>query len=354
MRKKINALLCGIMAIGFATMTVGCASAPTGATTEKPKAAAIAEKDMKTSAWDENSSSSVRVKWNGYAFNEIKLPNGKNIVIDPYYNGVDSKYTLDKTKTAADIVDGADYVLFTHTHFDHSQDFPYILKKYPRVPVVMHERAVTSFSYAQQIAAINYNVQGVSNNDKLEFPDFTLETFLGKHTTRDGEQEDLKANSMYFDKDGKFDPLKYEFFETGNIILNYKITTKEGFTILIWGGQIPSDYRKSNYAGMKPDLMYYQMAANNLGDGTTLNTGNREKPVATMLGDFIASINPKMAVPYHQEKFKMEDLHSIGQQSAERGNLKGTTTGFVTPETHKWYRFTKDASGNVSVTSVNK
>lgn len=85
-----------------------------------------------------------------------------------------------------------------------------------------------------------------------------------------------------------------------------------------------------------------------------MNVGSRENPVATMLGDFIATINPKMAVLYHQEKFKMDDLNSIGAQCAERGNLVGTSTGFVAPETHKWYLFTKDSSGKVSVTSVNK
>lgn len=321
---------------------------------QKTRSSIILDKDMSTSTWDENSTPSVRIKWNGYAFNEIKLPNGKNIVIDPYYYNVNNRYILDKTKTAADIVDGCDYVLFTHTHFDHSGDFPYILKKYPGVPVVMPETAIPSFNYAYEIMSLNYNVQGVFNNDKLEFPDFTLETFLGKHTTRNYETKDPQTIPLYFGKDGKFDSLMFEFFETGNIILNYKITTKEGFTILIWGGQIPSDFRKYNYVGTKPDLMFYQMAANNLGDGTTLNTGNRENPVATMLGDFIASINPKMALPYHQEKFSMDALKYIGEQCAERANLKGTTTGFVAPETHKWYRFSKDVSGNIRVTSVKK
>ncbi|WP_234117353.1 MBL fold metallo-hydrolase [Clostridium hydrogenum] len=321
---------------------------------QKVTASAILEKDMGTSSWDENSMPSVRIKWNGYAFNEIKLPNGKNIVIDPYYHNVDNKYILDKTKTAADIVDGCDYVLFTHTHFDHSRDFPYVLKKYPLVPVVMPESAISSFNYAYGIMSINYNVQGVSNNDKLEFPDFTLETFLGKHTSRKNMFKDPKTIPIYFNKEGQFDPFIFEFFETGTIILNYKITTKEGFTILIWGGQIPSEYRKYNYLGTNPDLMFYQMAANNLGDGTALNIGNRENPVATMLGDFIASVNPKAAVPYHQEKFSMSDLNSIAEQCAERGNLKGTTTSFVSPETHKWYRFTKDSSNNVTVTSVRQ
>lgn len=73
-----------------------------------------------------------------------------------------------------------------------------------------------------------------------------------------------------------------------------------------------------------------------------------------MLGDFIASVNPKAAVPYHQEKFSMSDLNSIAEQCAKRGRLKGTTTSFVSPETHKWYRFAKDSSNNVTVTSIEK
>jgi len=65
---------------------------------QKVTASAILEKDMGTSTWDENSMPSVRIKWNGYAFNEIKLPNGKNIVIDPFYHNVDNKYILDKKR----------------------------------------------------------------------------------------------------------------------------------------------------------------------------------------------------------------------------------------------------------------
>lgn len=50
----------------------------------------------------------------------------------------------------------------------------------------------------------------------------------------------------------------------------------------------------------------------------------------------------------------MSNLNSIAEQCAKRGSLKGTTTVFVSPETHKWYRFAKDSSNNVTVTSIEK
>ena len=55
---------------------------------------------------------------------EIVLPNGKIVLVDPYF--IDCKFE----NFTRDDVTGADYIILTHGHFDHDSDLGYLAKKF--------------------------------------------------------------------------------------------------------------------------------------------------------------------------------------------------------------------------------
>ncbi|WP_051689493.1 MBL fold metallo-hydrolase [Pelobacter seleniigenes] len=289
---------------------------------------------------------SIYYKWNGYAFGEIILPNGKSIIIDPYYKNVSSNeynYTVySDSKTAADpeITKGTDYVIFSHNHFDHTNDFRYLLERNPAAYFIIPAGGVNSFFYNFGVEARNINFQPFENYDYLVFPDFTLETFRASHTKK------IKTSYPADLNDGRSadDPLAYLFWNEGTTeYFNFRITTNDGFVILIVGGQYKLDPRMYNYVGTEPDLMIYQMAAVNIGtDG--IYYGDRSAPLPDLIAGYVASINPRVAIPGHHEKFSVDLMDKFTSDLADL--VPGTN--FPNPETHVWYKLSKRPSGKVS------
>lgn len=293
------------------------------------------EKDLLTTTGN----GELLYRWNGHVFNELVLPNGKVIVTDPYQYGVKNPYVPAPHVQAGDWVRGCDYVLITHIHSDHIRDLPYLLQKYPDCEVVVPALSAIPMLMEYDLHHMKYRFQLVSENDRLEFPDFTLECFLGKHNLNMepkgspfyAENIPYREQPRMQDADGNFCPIKTAASISGTLdMINYRITTKEGYSILIWGGILSSEHRRFHYRGTKPDLMLNQLASANIG-------GDRDHPVVTDMGDFLAEIQPKLIMPEHHEKFTWENLESVGRQVVERVNACGKDVDYFNPIPGKWY-----------------
>lgn len=303
----------------------------------------------------------IRYRWNGCVFNEIILPNGKEIVIDPYWYGVDNQYIADNTVEAGKWVKGADYMIITHTHGDHVADVPSILDWYPMCQVVCPLGGLAEFADQYGLGATRYALNGVVSGDHLEFEDFSLDVFGGRHTFNTKQQviyqqpNTVMESKSYQDSEGNVDAHKMLFSQWGGLhFCNYLITTKpEGFKILIYGGMLNFDPFKYQMVGMKPDLMFYQAANPNLGNpyyGTSRHVNLTPETLKTdELADFVASVEAGMCMPSHQEKFSMDMLNLIGQKCAQRGIEKGIKTQYFIPKSNEWYVFDKDVCKNVTV-----
>ena len=171
---------------------------------------------------------SLRIRWIDYAGYEILLPNNKVIILDPCLN-------LDDDINPEEFyVHGADYVLLSHTHYDHTKDLHTLIHKYdPKI--------ITGAMSAESIArsfSINLDkLYPVYPNEEYRFEDFTLRIYHGKHKFREKTCtiNDTKMFEMFPNdhiKDNLFGNMEY---------LDFLITTSENIRILISGGGIKDD-----------------------------------------------------------------------------------------------------------------
>ncbi len=293
-------------------------------------------------------------RWNSYIFNEFVLPNGKRIVFDPFMYDVKNQYTLHPEVKASDYIEGADYIILTHTHFDHVRDLPDLLEHWPNAFVVVPEEGALSMIYALGLNPSGIRLLPVSDGEKLEFDDFTLDVYRGIHTFPSGLSPNAGKldinNKSYKNEDGTFNSLKFDAATMGGRdMMNYKITTNDGWTITMWAGQMDTETRKYYYRDSKPDFFFYQNAKVNLG-------GDRDNPNTMDLAKMVAMTNPKICMPCHQNDSSWVNILKAHDYTAKDINTLGTgcATQFFSPDPKDWYGFNKNQDGEISAYVIKK
>ena len=119
-------------------------------------------------------SQSIRIRpFNvGGAF-EIVLPNGKVILLDPFFTG----NQFDCGKTREDVT-GADYIILSHTHFDHDLDVGYFVKKFDSKVFC---GAMSAFELVKYHKIPYDNIFPVYPGQTYTLEDFTVSFYQTKH-----------------------------------------------------------------------------------------------------------------------------------------------------------------------------
>ncbi|MBE6123865.1 MAG: MBL fold metallo-hydrolase [Erysipelotrichaceae bacterium] len=299
----------------------------------------------------------VKIRWDGVNFYEFVLPNGKTIVMDPYFddpNDAHNEFKYTPTDLpAGEYVNGADIIVLTHGHFDHTGNLAEVLDKYPNAHIILPEHTIPSVIVSQNIDYNSHYFTEAGPHDRFEFDGVTLETCRSNHNVgRAVNPLAGKTGKLYEDENGNIDFFKIWKMVYERELINVKFTTAEGFTILLWNSQMGPDgrgfeTRRYFYEDAQPDLFMYQVAGASFG-------GNRRNPDCGPMGKFIASVKAKTALPEHQQHFSYDELDRMAEQFAEHCDEAGVETSFLTPESGVWYGYTKDADGNVGVCLVEK
>lgn len=311
--------------------------------------------NMPTKDWDDPDLK-LKVRWSGVNFFEFVLPNGKTIVMDPYFDDPNDKHNEYKW-TPTDLpggewVHGADYVVLTHGHFDHTGELRSVMEKYPAAHVICPEHTLPTIAWREKINIAGHYWSYAGAHDKFELPGFTMETCRSNHNISKYPHADEFDEAKYSNEDGSFNFFKYYQNLYEREIMNMKIVTDEGFSILIWNSEMQSDgvgyeTRPYFYRNVNPDLLMYQVA------GASFDY-DRRNPNCQHMGEWIASIKGKTALPEHQQHFTYSELDAMGDKFAEVCNQRGVGTSFLTPETGIWFGYTKDENGTVRVYRLGK
>ncbi len=260
----------------------------------------------------------IKIRYINYACYEIILPNGKEIVIDPCidYTGKTTEFTRDDFK-------GADYILLSHTHYDHDMDLPYLAKKFNSKVFVGAMSAICELRYSDIIFD---NIYPVYPSEVYELEDFTLEVFRGKHT--------FLGNQNYMsNREGKV--LNEYFPENHNMsdimggieYMDYLITTKENTRIFINGGGPNWMFHNNIFTTMKeknPNIVFRQSSS---------------KYTPEEFAHTVDKFHPQLVFPLHQDGVARKTNFTI-KEYVERVNAElakiGSSTVMFNPTPYKW------------------
>ncbi len=265
----------------------------------------------------------LKFRYINYACYEIVLPNGKVIVIDPCIlmpNVKDPSIWFKKEDFT-----GADYILLSHTHLDHTMEVGYLADKFTSKVIVP---ALSSFSLTESIDLITDQVYPVFPNEKFIFEDFKLEVYRGKHTfSRKGGRMSERISHPINPNGNAAEKLTnlYGSME----YCDYMITTKENVRIFICGGQ-PQWFYFTN-----ADEIVKEKAPN------IIIRQSSSKYTPEEYGRHMASYGAQLILPLHQDGLSRSPIDCTPEYWFERANKElekiGAVTRILNPIPFQWY-----------------
>lgn len=262
----------------------------------------------------------IRLRWINYCCYEIRLPDGKVILLDPCINTNREEI---KDFRSEDFT-GADYILLSHTHYDHTADLEYVAKKFHSKVFV---GAMSAMAEAEASDLDLNQIYPVIPGDVYELPDFTLEVFRGKHTflKKPGNTVEgwLRGEATEF-------PDKHRQANACGSVeyTDYLITTKENVRIFINGGGAYESAYFNALSTMKekaPDIVIRQA------------TSKYSIPeFAKVMNQFHCQV----ILPEHQDNFVKKTgmtCQEWAQALTEELKKLGSHTVVYAPEQYKWF-----------------
>lgn len=261
----------------------------------------------------------LQIRYINYCCYEIILPNGKEIVIDPCID-----FRNESTFKRSDFK-GADYILLSHTHYDHTMDLGYLAQKFNSKVFVGAMSCTSLLDYFD----IDFDhVYPVTPGEVFEMEDFTLQVFRSKHTFMN--QKDNVVSKRIQKPLGEF-PEGHKMADIYGSLeyMDYLITTKENLRIFINGGGPNKFFYHNIEQTMKdhsPNIVFRQ-------------TSSKYTPeeFAHVVGGF----HPQLVLPLHQDGIERKTDMTV-QQWVDRVNAEldrmHSSTKMLNPEKYTWYK----------------
>ena len=260
-------------------------------------------------------SNGFKIRWISCACFEIELPNGRRIMTDPYIT--DSPFsTIDVND-----IEGADYILLSHTHFDHVTDVGKLAEKFDSKVLV---GSLSAYDLASHYDMNPNNIYAVSNGDVFEFDDCKIEVFFGKHINLPfsiNEVGPVMAEDQGYKNMEKVN-------SNGSLeFMNFLITLENNLTIFVWGGKV-TDEQYHRFKLIKPNIALMQIPGNSKDD----------------LSKFIGHINPQIVIPHHHDSLRLPgplgiiDVDQYLSDLTEKMKKDAPNTLLLNSECGQWYQ----------------
>lgn len=269
----------------------------------------------------------LKFRYINYACYEIVLPNGKVIVVDPCIvmkTPMPGETECRKIDFKREDFTGADYIILSHTHPDHTLEVGYLAEKYQSKVIV---GAMSSYALAEAYDINMDQVYPCFPNEKFEMEDFTIEVFRGKHTfTR---KKSTIGDRLQHRQMEEYSEAAHLASIWGSMeYCDYVITTKENLRIFICGGQ-PQWFYFTNVDEIvktkAPNIVLRQSSS---------------KYTPEEFGRHMDHFGPQLVMPLHQDGIerasgmKKEEYFGRANQELER---IGSQTRILDPVPLKWY-----------------
>jgi len=264
----------------------------------------------------------VRLRWLTVAALEIKVGD-TTFVIDPY---VTASTSSDLT---AGVFEGADYILISHTHYDHITDINYLMEKFG-AKVLCGQLSADPLTKWLDCNPID--VYPMTPGLEVDFGAAKVKALYGRHSNLGKPFSAVDAvpiEGTLYEKPGVDLQISRQLRWLGvTEYTNYLITLPNGLRIVFYGGfDLPE--ARIMLRDIRPDILITQFTAYN----------------SHTFSEFVSAIAPKYVIPHHMDYVWPPEQYEArfercGAMLAEK--CPGTT--LITPEQGKWYEFSMGVS----------
>lgn len=261
----------------------------------------------------------------GGAF-EIVLPNGKVILLDPFFTGND----FECGKTREDIT-GADYIILSHTHFDHDIDVGYFVKKFDSKVFC---GAMSAFELVKFHKIPYDNIFPVYPGQTYTLEDFSVSFFQTKHNpsgARTYDPDNPIAAKIGIQGHDACD-------ELGSMeSLDFMITTNNNFRILENSGRIVWKEIFDVCKEKRPNVLLRQAGVRR-GHGD-LFSGEQIPPAE--LAELFTKFGAQVIVPFHHDvmvkRWGLQKTNEYLDKVAAEVHKQDPGAVMLNPVAWQWY-----------------
>lgn len=254
----------------------------------------------------------IRIRWFNDACYEIHLSNGKGILVDPYID--ESKFRT----LSYDDVEKADYILVSHTHFDHVMGLARVSQRF--------DSAIFAGSGAGMELAECYDVPGYrmhlcSPGDVIENDDFTLRCFRGRHTKL-GDFDRPSRWPENIRRDG-LDPKTERLNMLGSYeYMIYLLELPDHTRLLVWGGGATEEAIRQA-RDFHPTVTIAQLP----------------RETTDQIARLYAAIGGQLIFPHHHDFFIEQgaDGMKVIRETVDKTRAMAPQTRVICPEKGRWY-----------------
>jgi L-ascorbate metabolism protein UlaG (beta-lactamase superfamily) len=274
----------------------------------------------------------VSFRWWGTSAWRIDIGD-RTVLVDPFVSRIDTglfKGAFDqatklevRTDVVDSLVDRAETVLVTHTHWDHYMDVPYIAGRTgARV-----FGTLTAYHLGLAYKVPSGQLSPVKGGEVLDFGDYTVEVVSSLHSRN-------KSYSMAFPGVRVSPPAKPETIAElpEGDTLAYQVRVADGPSVFFMGA---SDFVERNLTGLAPDVAMVAL------------------PSSTATADYAERLldaldRPKVVVPVHFDNFETALRNPVPVATTDRERLDGLVAAVrrvsprsrvIVPEYHTAYHF---------------
>ena len=257
------------------------------------------------------------------ANHEIVLPNGKVVLIDPYF------IRCNFPDFTREDVTGADYIIVTHGHFDHDSDVGYFVEKFNSKVFC----GVMTAEHLMKFHKIPFdNIFPVFPETKFTMDDVTFEFWQAKHN-ESGKRTwtpDHDVCKKMFGIEGHAVADMWGSMES----LDVMITTNNGFKIMMASGRAIFQDVFDRCKKLRPNVLLRQ-------SGVRHPDKSGEQVPARELAELLVRYHAQVIFPFHFDvmikKWGYERVVAYMDEVAKHIQELDPGAMFILPKALKWY-----------------
>jgi len=260
----------------------------------------------------------MKIRWIDTSCFEIETDEKEIIVTDPYIDECENH------PISSDEINAMDYILISHTHFDHITQLDKYYQLYK--PKILCSRT-SSIELLKTFDLSGQCMFGMDHLENLDFGNTSFTRISAKHSIPSRKERHLvRESEVKFELPDGLDEKYLKLNISGYTdFSNFYIETKNNTRILFWGGGLTIE-QINQAKQFRPDIILMQIPSN---------------PNSEII-KLIQLIGASWVIPHHHDTYlKTKNVDKMMEELKKEIETNCPSTQFINLQSGKWYQFNK-------------